>query len=357
MSKNYYEILGVAKTATAEELKKAYRKLALKYHPDKGGGAEAEKQFKEVNEAYQVLSDDNKRRQYDQYGQVFGNGQQTGPGFGGFDFSGAEGFGDFGDIFETFFGGGARSGKRRSKSDILRGEDVELVMELNFEEAIFGGDKTILLNLETTCRECSGIGSTTKKQVTCEKCGGSGRVELTRQTMFGAIRQSQTCPNCRGIGELPEKECRTCHGSGRVKQQKEIKLKIPAGIDEGQTIRVQGAGNVGLRGGTAGDLYVTVKVRPSREYRRSGFDLYKTITVPFTTVALGGSVKVDTLHGALNVKIPPATKAGEVLKVKGHGVPHEGSKGNLYLQVDIDVPTRMTIKQRKLLQELDDSWS
>jgi molecular chaperone DnaJ len=354
MAKDYYQILGVAKTATGEELKKAYRKLALKYHPDKGGGAEAEKQFKEINEAYQVLSDDTKRRQYDQYGQVFGNGGQSGAsGFGGFDFSGAEGFGDFGDIFESFFGGQARGGKRRTKADILRGEDIELVMELDFEEAIFGGNKTILLNRETACKGCDGTGSLTKKQVTCAKCGGHGRVEMTRQTMFGAIRQSQTCPTCRGIGELPEKECHSCHGSGRTKQQRETKLKIPAGIDEGQTIRVQGEGNVGLRGGGAGDLYITVHVRPSREYRRSGVDLYKTISVPFTTVVLGGSIQVDTLHGKLSVKIPPATKAGEILKIKGYGVPHDNTKGNLYLQVDIDVPTRLTIKQRKLLHELD----
>ncbi len=354
MSGNYYEILGVSKTATPDELKKAYRKLALKYHPDKGGGAEAEKKFKEINEAYQVLSDETKRRQYDQYGQVFGNGQQAGAGFGGFDFSsfGGENFGDFGDIFETFFGGGGRKSKR-SKEDILRGEDIELVMELSFEEAIFGGEKTILVTHETVCKNCNGTGSSTKKQTTCAKCGGTGRIEITRQTVFGAIRQSQTCSVCKGAGEVPEKECQTCRGAGRVRQQREVKIKIPAGIDGGQTIRVNSEGNAGKRGGKSGDLYITVKIRPSREYRRSGADLYKTISIPFTKVVLGGSVKVNTLYGELNVKIPPATKAGEVLRVRNYGVPTGSTKGSLYLQMDIDVPTRLTIKQRRLLQELD----
>jgi len=354
MSKDYYQILGVAKTATPDEVKKAYRKLALKYHPDKGGDAESEKKFKEVNEAYQVLSDDTKRRQYDQYGQVFGSAGSAGQqNYGGFDFSG---FGETGfeDIFETFFGGGARAGRKRNKEDMLRGEDIELVMELNFDEAIFGGDKKIVIQRETTCKVCGGTGSATKKQASCVKCGGSGRVELIRQTMLGAIRQNQTCPVCRGLGEMPEKECQTCHGMGRTRQQKEIELRIPAGIDEGQTIRVKGEGQAGLRGGKPGDLYVAVRVRPSREYRRSGMDLYKTISVPFTTVVLGGSVKTKTLFGEINVKIPPSTRAGEVLRVRDHGVRQTGgANGSLFLQVDIDVPTRLTIKQRRLLQELD----
>lgn len=354
MSKDYYNILGVAKGATQEEIKKAYRKLALKYHPDKGGGAESEKKFKEINEAYQVLSDENKRRQYDQYGQVFGGGA-SGPGFAGFDF-GAEGFGDFGDIFETFFGGGM-GGRRtkRSKEDILRGEDLELTMELSFEEAVFGEEKKILLNRQRECKACAGTGSASKKMKTCPKCKGTGRIDLVRQTMLGAIRQSQTCTECRGAGELPETVCRTCHGTGREKDQDSVMIKIPAGIDEGQTIRVSGMGNAGTRGGKPGDLYITVRVMPSREYRRSGADLYKTVSIPFTTAALGGSVKVPTLYGELNVKIPPATKAGEVLRIRNYGVAKAGEgKGSLYLQIDIDVPTRLTIKQRRILQELDE---
>ena len=355
MKQDYYEILGVAKNATPEEIKKAYRRLALKCHPDKGGGAEAEKKFKELNEAYHVLSDETKRRQYDQYGQVFGSAGQSGAGFGGFDFSsfGGENFGDFGDIFETFFGGGGRRAKRRPE-DILRGEDVELVMELSFEEAIFGGEKTILVTHEIACKTCDGTGSTTKKQTTCTKCGGTGRIEISRQTVFGAIRQAQVCSVCKGVGKMPEKECSACRGTGRVRQQREVKIKIPAGIDEGQTIRVSGEGNAGKRGGKSGDLYITIKIRPSREYRRSGADLYKTISVPFTKVVLGGSVKVNTLYGDLNVKIPASTKAGEVLRVRNYGVPTGNTKGSLYLQIDIDVPERLTIKQRRLLQDLDE---
>jgi len=359
MKEDYYKILGVSKNASTEEIKKAYRKLALKYHPDKGGDKEAEQKFKDANEAYQVLSDETKRRQYDQYGQVFGSaGQQSGPGFSGFDFSnfaGADAFGDFGDVFETFFGGGSpRSGRRRSREDILRGEDLELTMELNFEEAIFGGEKKILVSREAACKTCGGTGSTTKKQKTCGKCGGTGRIETARQTVFGAIRQSRTCPECKGIGEVPETVCRDCRGTGRIKHQDTVKIRIPAGIDDGQVIKVRDVGNTGQRGGKAGDLYVTVRVRPSREYRRIGTDLYKTIMIPYTAAVLGGSVKVQTLHGVLNVKIPPATRSGEVLKVRNYGVPKEGdARGSLFLQIDIDIPTRLTIKQRRLLQELD----
>jgi len=358
MANDYYNTLGVAKGATAEEIKKAYRKLALKYHPDKGGGAEAEKKFKEINEAYQVLSDETKRRQYDQYGQTFGNGAgPQGAGFGGFDFSnfgGTEGFGDFGDIFETFFGGNPRGGRKQSKDDMLRGEDLELVMELGFEEAVFGGEKKILLNRQIKCKACDGTGSATKKSKTCSKCSGKGRIEINRQTMFGVIRQSQVCSECKGIGEVPETACRACGATGRVRAQDSVEIKIPEGIDEGQTIRVSGMGNVGTRGGKAGDLYITVRVMPSREYRHSGSDLYKPITIPFTKAVLGGEVKVPTLFGELKVKIPPSTHAGEILKVKNYGVPkHNDAKGHLYLTIDIDVPERLTIKQRRLLQELD----
>ncbi|MFA5010021.1 MAG: molecular chaperone DnaJ [Patescibacteria group bacterium] len=355
MGKDYYNILGVPKGASTEEIKRAYRKLALRYHPDKAKGAEAEKKFKEINEAYQVLADEDKRRQYDQYGQTFGNGAgpQSGAGFGGFDFSNFGGTG-FEDIFETFFGGSPRGGRKRNKEDILRGEDIEVVMELSFEEAIFGGEKTILINKELACKTCDGTGSTTKKQASCSKCGGAGRIEVARQTVFGAVRQSQTCPTCRGIGEVPEKECRNCRGSGRMRQQKEVKIKIPAGIDEGQTIRVREEGNAGLRGGKTGDLFMSVRIRPNREYRRSGMDLYKTMTIPFTTAVLGGSVKFKTLFGEINIKVPPSTRAGEILRVKDHGVRQSGgANGSLYLQIDIDVPERLTIKQRRLLQDLD----
>lgn len=354
MAKDYYSILGVSKSATADEIKKAYRKLALKYHPDKGGGAELEAKFKEVNEAYQVLSDDTKRRQYDQYGQTFSGG---GPGAGGFDFSGFQGgagFDDIGDIFESFFGGTARGGGRQSRDSITKGEDLEVLMELSFEESVFGVEKTISLHRETTCEVCDGTGSATKKSQTCTRCQGAGQVTMVRQTVFGAMRQAQICPECRGLGDIPEKICTNCRGDGRVRKTDKVPIAVPAGIEDGQTIRVKGFGNAGVRGGKAGDLFVAVKVMPSREYRRSGFDLYRSLDISYTTAVLGGSVKLSTLHGDINLKVAPATRGGTTLKVRGYGVPKHDlkHKGDLYIEIGIEVPARLTLRQRKILQEL-----
>lgn len=354
MAKDYYSILGVSKSASADEIKKAYRKLALKYHPDKGGGAEAEAKFKEVNEAYQILSDDNKRRQYDQYGQVFGNGggaSSANAGFGGFDFNTA-GFGDFGDIFETFFGG--TSARRPSRDTVTRGEDLELVMEISFEESVFGVEKEIGINRETKCENCAGSGSATKKTTTCVRCQGTGQVTTMRQTMLGSFQQRQVCPECKGLGELPEKICPTCRGDGRVRKADRVGIAVPPGIESGQTIRIKGFGNAGFRGGKAGDLFVAIKVMPSREYRRSGFDLYRSLDIPYTTAVLGGSIKLETLHGGINLKISPATPGGTTLKVKGYGVPKHDikHKGDLFVEIAIAVPARLTLRQRKILQEL-----
>lgn len=359
MSQDYYAILGVPKGASAEEIKKAYRKLALKYHPDKGGGAEAEKKFKELSEAYQVLSDDTKRRQYDTYGQTFSGG--GGGNSGGFDFNQYQGdfsgFGDLGDVFETFFGSSPR-GRRVSKDDLKKGADMEVVMEISFEESIFGLSKQALINRQGVCEVCEGTGSTTKKSKTCPTCAGAGQVQSVRQTMFGNIAQASTCSTCQGVGEVPETPCRTCGGNGRISKSEKITVDIPAGIDVGQVVRIKGAGGAGLRGGKPGDLYVTVRILPSRQYRRQGSDLYKNVTIPFTTVVLGGNVNVETLYGSIKLKVPPATKAGEILKVKGYGVKKVEStgKGDLYLAVDINVPNKLTLKQRKLLEELDREW-
>lgn len=352
MSRDYYEILGVSKGASTDEIKQAYRRLALKYHPDKGGGADAEAKFKEASEAYSVLSDSGKRSQYDQFGSGAFQGQ-GGFGGGGFDFTnfnGAE-FSGFEDIFENFFGGGGRS---RGKKDITRGKDLEVVLELTFDEAVFGVEKTIKINAEVACDQCAGTGSATKKLKTCAQCGGSGHVTITRQTMFGAMRQSAVCNECGGSGEVPETTCRSCKGVGRKTEQVSVALKIPAGIDNGQTIRVSGKGSAGIRGGSAGDLYVVVRVLQSREYRRDGSNLYKNIDVAYTTLVLGGSVVIDTPHGEVKLKIPPATQVGEVFKIKGYGVnvlDHK-TKGDLFVQVGVIVPNRLTLKQRKLLEEL-----
>lgn len=367
MSKDYYNILGVSKDASVDEIKKAYRKLALKYHPDKGENGSADK-FKEVNEAYQVLGNGQKRQQYDQFGQTFSGA--GGAGFGGFgsapggaqprwDFSGFQqgGFGDVGDIFDSFFGG-SRS-RRRRPADIKRGKDLETVIEITFDESLFGGKKDIYVNREVACLSCSASGSTTDKQKSCEKCGGRGQLETIRKTMLGAIRQVQTCPECKGLGEVPEKHCKICRGEGRVRKSEKVELDIPAGINQGQTIRVTGKGEAGWRGGITGDLYLTVNILPSREYVRDGDDLSKIISIPFTTAVLGGKVSVATPYDSINLKIPAATKAGEIFKVRDHGVEKlSGSgKGNLYLEIDIDIPKRLTLKQRKLLQELDDEFN
>lgn len=352
MSKDYYKILGVEKSASADEIKQAYRKLALKYHPDKGGGAESEAKFKEASEAYAVLSDSNKRSQYDQFGS---NGFQGQGGFGGgFDFTNFNGsdFSGFEDIFESFFGGGGRT---RSKKDISRGKDLEVVLELTFEEAVFGVDKTIRINAEVGCEQCGGTGSATRKLKSCPQCGGSGHITITRQTMFGAMRQSAVCNECGGSGEVPESVCKSCRGVGRKAEQVSVDLKIPAGIDNGQTIRVAGKGSAGIRGGSAGDLYVVVRVLQSREYRRDGSNLYKNIDVAYTTLVLGGSIVINTPYGEVKLKIPPATQVGEVFKIKGYGVTvlDHKTKGDLFVQVGVVVPNRLTLKQRKLLSELD----
>ena len=354
MSKDYYSILGVEKSASTEEIKKAYRKLALKYHPDKGGGAESEAKFKEASEAYAVLSDTGKRQQYDQFGAagVGGNGQ----GFGGFDFSGADfgGFEGFEDIFSSFFGG-SRQGGRRSKADMTRGRDVEVLLELSFEEAVFGVEKEIQVRMEATCTVCKGKGTESGKVATCDQCAGSGQVRMARQTMLGTFQQVVTCPKCAGVGEIVSDPCRGCKGDGRRMDEVQVSLKVPAGIADGQTIRVAGKGSAGVRGAVAGDLYVVVRVRESREYRRDGFDLYKSIEIPYTKAVLGGNVRVLTPHGEVNLKIAPATQVGEMLRIKGYGVPkvEASGKGDLYVQVGIVVPKRLTLKQRKLLQELD----
>ena len=356
MSKDYYQILGVARGATPDEIKRAYRKLALKYHPDKGENGNAEK-FKEVNEAYQVLGSAEKRQQYDQFGRAFDG---AGPGFDGFDFSGfnTADFGGFDDIFSTFFGG-QRSARRRSPADIKRGEDLEIAIEIPFETAIFGGKQIVHLSKDARCETCGGSGSANKKMKACAKCGGTGYTEQVRQTLLGVVRQSKVCSECKGLGEMPEQTCRTCSGTGRMKQPESVTVDIPDGIDDGQTIRVAGAGGAGFRGGKPGDLYVMVHITPSREYRRDGVNLYKVISVPFTTATLGGEMKIGTLDGAINLKILPASQPGEVLRVKGHGVPkiNASGRGDLYLTIDIFVPKRLTLKQRKLLQELDREWN
>ena len=363
MAKNYYDILGVAKGADDEEIKKAYRKLAHQHHPDKKGGDEAK--FKEINEAYQVLSDKQKRAQYDQFGSTFegaGAGQGAN-GFGGFDFSGfgggANGFnfeGDLGDLFGDIFGGG---GARTSRAHQEKGRDVAVDIELTLEEALAGVEKEIKLYLSVACTKCGGTGAEAgSKMEKCRTCDGTGYVQKQRRTMFGAFAQNEICSDCQGTGEKPQKKCGKCGGDGRVKEEKIIKIKIPAGIAEGQTIRVSGAGEAGFRPGSgksaAGELYVTAHLKKHSLFERRGDDLIYKLDINFSQAALGDDVMIPTLKGKIKLKVPAGIQSGKIIKIGGGGFPHLQGRGagDMYISVQIATPEKLSRKQRSILEEL-----
>lgn len=361
MSKNYYDILGVNKSATPEELKKAYRKLAHQYHPDKGSGNE--EKFKEINEAYQVLSDKEKRAQYDQYGQTFEQAQRNGQGFGGFGGGNPfEGFGfggfnnaggmdfDLGDIFGDIFGGRQQRQDRRN-----RGVDLEMTLKITFEEAVFGTEKTITLEKQNACEACKGSGAESgSKVITCPKCHGQGQIVTQRRTIFGNIQSATTCDRCDGEGKIPETACKICKGSGVMRGKKTLEVKIPAGIDNGQRIRVSGEGEVGYRGSNAGDLYLVINVAPHKDFIRDGFDLRKELPISFTQAALGATVQFATLDGEIELKIPAGTQAGKTFRVAGKGVPHINSakRGDLLITVRVIVPSKLSKKETELIKQL-----
>lgn len=363
MSKNYYETLGVDKNATADEIKKAYYKLAHKYHPHKGGAEANEQKMKEVNEAYSVLGNAEKRKQYDQYGSTFDQARQQGgfSGFGGFrDFSDfAEAFSgggqqggfsfDMGDIFGDMFGGQSRGRSRR-----FSGSDIEVTLQLYFKEAIFGTEKEIVIPRENICKICTGSGAEPGSKVeTCKTCNGSGQV--VKNIGFG-IGFPSVCPDCAGEGKKAEKMCKDCHGAGVKKEQTSIKIKIPAGIDNGQTIRITGQGNAGKRNYEPGDLYVRVAVRSEQEFKREGFDIVSQAEISFTQAALGGSIDVLTLDGKVKLKIPEGTQSGKIFLIKSAGVPHLQGKGrgDHRVTVIVKTPTRLSRKQKDLLRQLDE---
>jgi molecular chaperone DnaJ len=364
MEKNYYDILGVSKSSSAEDIKRAFRKKAHEHHPDKGGGS-AEK-FKEVNEAYQVLSDTQKRQQYDTYGQTFDQASRNGGynyqgqnpfgdfaqwGFGGNDgveFSGD--FGGLGDIFGDIFGSRSQRSTRRN-----RGIDLEMRLTITFEEAVFGAEKTITLEKQDTCKTCTGSGSQPgSKVITCPKCHGQGQIVTHRRTIFGNIQSHSTCDRCQGIGKVPEKVCPTCSGSGVVRQDKTISVSIPGGIDHGQRIRVSGEGEAGYRGSGAGDLFLVIEVKSHSEFERDGFNLLKELPISFTQAALGDKVLVRTLDEDIELKIPSGTQSGTVFKVKGKGVPHINSKirGDLLITARVVTPNKLSKKEKDLLTSL-----
>ncbi|CAG9612727.1 Chaperone protein DnaJ [Bacillus rhizoplanae] len=348
MSKrDYYEVLGVSKGASKDEIKKAYRRLAKKYHPDVSTEENAIEKFKEVQEAYEVLSDDSKRAQYDQFGHADPN--QGFGGFGGGDFGG--GFG-FEDIFSSFFGGGG--GRRRDPNAPRQGADLQYQVSLNFEEAISGKEMDIEIPTEDPCNTCSGSGAKpgTSKE-TCKHCSGTGQVSVEQNTPFGRIVNRQACRQCSGTGQIIKEKCTTCHGSGKIRKHKKINVKIPAGIDNGQQIRVSGKGEAGANGGPAGDLYVVVRVREHEFFHREGDDIICEMPLTFAQAALGDEVEVPTVHGKVKLKIPAGTQTGTEFRLKGKGAPNVRGygQGDQYVVVRVVTPTKLTSHQKELLRE------
>lgn len=352
--RDYYEVLGVAKNASDSELKSAYRKLAKKYHPDTNpGDAEAEKKFKEASEAYAVLSDSEKRRQYDQFGHAAFEGGAGGAG--GFDFSGMD-MGDiFGDIFGDFFGGGSRS---RSRSNgPMKGQNIRTSVRISFEEACFGVDKEIDIVLKDECASCHGTGAKagTSPQ-TCTKCGGKGQVVFTQQSLFGVVRNVQSCPDCHGTGKIIKERCPDCSGSGYISKKKNIAVSIPAGIDNGQCVRIRDKGEPGVNGGGRGDLLVEVIVGKNPLFMRQDRDIYSTVPITYTKAALGGDIRVKTIDGEVIYSVKPGTQTDTRVRLRGKGVPSLRNKqvrGDHYVTLVVQVPTKLTHEQKDALLEFD----
>lgn len=347
MSKrDYYEVLGVSKSASKDEIKKAYRKLSKTYHPDINKEPDADVKFKEVKEAYEVLSDDQKRSQYDQFGHTDPN-----QGFGGSGFGGG-GFGGFEDIFETFFGGGGS--RRRDPNAPRQGADLQYTMTLSFEEAVFGKETDIEIPREETCDTCNGNGAKPgTKPETCKHCNGSGQLNVEQNTPFGKIVNRRVCQYCSGTGKEIKHKCSTCGGAGKVKKRRKIHVKIPAGIDDGQQLRVSGQGEPGINGGPAGDLYVVFHVRSHEFFEREDDDIYCEMPITFVQAALGDEVEVPTLHGKVKLKVPAGTQTGTKFRLRGKGVPNVRGYGvgDQHVIVRIITPTKLTEKQKQLLQE------
>ncbi len=352
--KDYYNILGVPKEASEDEIKRAFRKLAQKYHPDKKGGDEAK--FKEASEAYAVLSDKKRRSAYDMGGQPFGaGGTAQGGGFNGFDFSQfSNGFGgfsqggqefDMGDIFGEFFGGGGARARR--------GRDISIDIELSFHESVFGAERRVLISKIAVCEICNGTGADKgAKSVTCTTCNGKGDIRETRNTFFGAFTSARTCPKCRGRGTVPERPCHRCHGEGIAKREEEIVISVPSGVEDGEMVRMPGRGEATIGGGS-GDLYVKLHVKPDPLFVREGNNLVTVFKIKLSDALLGGSYTIKTLDGDEAISIPIGTTHGEVLRVRGRGVPFgRGSRGDMMVRLEIDFPKKLTREARDLVEKL-----
>ncbi|MBD3109740.1 molecular chaperone DnaJ [Bacillus sp. AGMB 02131] len=351
MSKrDYYEVLGVSKSASKDEIKKAYRKLSKQYHPDINKEPDADEKFKEITEAYEVLSDDQKRAQYDQFGHTNPNQGFGGGGFSG-DFGG--GFGGFEDIFSTFFGGGG-GGRRRDPNAPRQGADLQYTMTISFEDAVFGKETTIEIPSEENCDTCKGTGAKPGTKVeNCSHCNGSGQINVEQNTPFGRIVNRTTCRHCGGTGKHIPSKCTTCHGAGKVKKRKKINVKIPAGIDDGQQLRVAGKGEPGINGGPAGDLYVVFHVKEHEFFERHNDDVYCEVPLTFAQAALGDEIEIPTLHGKVQLTIPAGTQTGKKFRLKGKGIPNVRGygQGDQYVIVRVVTPSKLTEKQKQLLKE------
>lgn len=354
--RDFYEVLGIEKNATEADIKKAYRKMAKQYHPDVNQEDKtAESKFKEVNEAYEILSDSQKRSLYDQYGHAGVDPNShggAGQGFGDFDFGG------FGDIFESFFGGAGGFGRTsKSKNGPQKGADLKYSVEIAFEEAAFGVEREISIHRQEACVTCGGSGAKPgTNPTTCQHCGGTGQVQVKQSTPFGQFVNVKACDVCRGEGKIIVTPCTACNGKGKIKKNIKIKLNIPAGIDDGQTISLRGEGEPGSKGGPAGDLYVTVRVKQHSLFKRQGNDVICEMPITFVQAALGSELEVPTLDGRVSYTIPEGTQTGSVFRLKNKGIPflRGGGRGDLYIKVDIDVPKKLNEKQKAVLKEFAD---
>ncbi|MCR4435433.1 MAG: molecular chaperone DnaJ [Clostridiales bacterium] len=353
--RDYYEVLGVDKSASDADIKKAYRKLAKQYHPDVNPGDKtAEAKFKEINEAYEVLGDPQKRARYDQ----FGHAGMDSNGFGGFE----GGFGDFdlggiGDIFETFFGGSGFGRSSKSRRGPQKGADLKYAMEISFEEAAFGIEKEITINRAEDCTTCGGTGAKPgTSPSTCKHCNGTGQIQYKQNTPFGQFINVKTCDVCRGEGKIITQPCQTCNGKGKVRKNIKMKIDVPAGIDDGQTISIRGEGESGFKGGPAGDLFISIRVRPHVLFQRQGNDVICEIPITFVQAALGAEMEVPTLDGKVKYTIPEGTQTGSVFRLKGKGIPfiRGNGRGDQYVKVNVEVPRKLNDRQKEILRQFSE---
>ena len=353
--RDYYEVLGVSKNADEAELKRAYRKLAKKYHPDVNpGDKDAEAKFKEATEAYTVLSDPDKRRQYDQFGHAaFENGGGGAGGFGGFDFSGADMSDIFGDIFGDLFGGG----RRRANNGPMKGANLRARINITFEEAIFGCEKELEIVLKDECAQCHGTGAKPGTQpVTCPKCNGEGQIVYTQQSMFGMVRNVQTCPECHGTGKVIREKCSACRGTGYTSSRQKIQVSVPAGIDNGQSIRIRDKGEPGTNGGPRGDLLVEVNVARHPIFQRQDMNIFSTAPITYAQAALGGDVRINTVDGEITYEVKPGTQTDTRIRLKGKGVPslrNKNIRGDHYVTLVVQVPTNLNEEAKEALRRFD----